>query len=86
VYETRSFASEAKNINDEKTELAIHTYKRKKMLKLIKRYMAPKRTAFNGSLARRAIVFPKATLSSSLSTEEKLSWLSIGIWIPYRYL
>jgi hypothetical protein len=27
-----------------------------------------------------------ATLSSSLSTEEKLSWLSIGIWIPYHHL
>jgi hypothetical protein len=55
------------------------------MLKLIKRHMAPKRTAFSGSLTRRAILSAKATLSS-LSTEEKLSWLSIGIWIPFRYL
>jgi hypothetical protein len=56
------------------------------MLKLSKRHMAPKRKAFNGSLTRRAILSAKATLSRSLSAEEKLSWLSIGIWIPFRYL
>jgi hypothetical protein len=40
----------------------------------------------NGSLTRRAVLFGKATLLPSLSTEEKLAWLSIGIWIPYRHL
>ena len=40
----------------------------------------------NGSLTRRGVLFAKATLSSSLSTEEKFSRLSIGTWIPYRHL
>ncbi len=45
-----------------------------------------KHTALNGFLTRRGVLFAKATLSSFLSTEEKLSWLSIGIWIPYHHL
>jgi hypothetical protein len=60
--------------------------KEQEMLKLIKRRNASKGTVSDRSLASRAVSSAKATLCSSLSTEEKLSWLSIGIWIPYRYL
>jgi hypothetical protein len=52
----------------------------------IKNKEGSKRAALNGSLTRRAVFFAKAPLSSSLSTEEKLSRLSTGIWIPYRPL
>jgi hypothetical protein len=45
-----------------------------------------KHTALNGSLMRRGVLFARATLSSSLSTEEKFSRLSIGTWIPYHRL
>jgi hypothetical protein len=31
-------------------------------------------------------LFAGATLSSPLSNEEKLAWLSSGVWIPYRQL
>jgi hypothetical protein len=48
--------------------------------------MLSKHPSLNGFLTRRGVLFAKATLSSFLSTEEKLSWLSIGIWIPYHHL
>jgi hypothetical protein len=59
--------------------------KEREMLKRITHKRPSKHTALNGFLTRRGL-FAKATLSSSLSTEEKLSWLSIGIWIPYHHL
>ncbi len=60
--------------------------KEQEMLKTITHKRPSKHTALNGFLARRGVLFAKATLSSFLSTEEKLSWLSIGIWIPYHHL
>jgi hypothetical protein len=56
------------------------------MLKRITHSKPSKHTASNGSLTRRGVLFAKATLSSSLSTEEKFSRLSIGTWIPYHHL
>ena len=56
------------------------------MLKRITHRGPSKHTASNGSLTRRGVLFAKATLSSSLSTEEKFSRLSIGTWIPYHNL
>jgi hypothetical protein len=58
--------------------------KEQEMLRKILDKRASKRSSLNGSLTTRAVLFAKATLFSSLSTEEKLSWLSIGTWIPYR--
>jgi len=60
--------------------------KEQEMLKRITHKRPSKHTALNGFLRRRGVLFAKATLSSFLSTEEKLSWLSIGIWIPYHHL
>src|ERR1700756_3890618 len=60
--------------------------KEQEMLKRITHKRPSKHTASNGFLTRRGVLFAKATLSSFLSTEEKLSWLSIGIWIPYHHL
>ncbi len=60
--------------------------KEQEMLKRITHKRPSKHTALNGFLTRRGVLFAKATLSSFLSTEEKLSWLSIGIWIPYHHL
>jgi hypothetical protein len=60
--------------------------KERKMLKRITHKRLSKHTASDGSLTRQGVLFAKATLSSSLSTEEKLSRLSIGTWIPYRHL
>jgi hypothetical protein len=54
------------------------------MLKWIKRGRVSKRTELYGSVRRQEALFAKATLSSSLSTEQKLYWLSSGVWIPYR--
>ena len=45
-------------------------------LKRITHKRPSKHTALNGFLTRRGVLFAKATLSSFLSTEEKLSWLS----------
>jgi len=56
------------------------------MLKWIKRGMVSKRTELYGSIRRREALSAKATLSSSLSTEQKLYWLSSGVWVPYRPL
>jgi len=58
--------------------------KEQEMLKRITHKRPSKHTALNGSLTRRGVLFAKATLSSSLSTEEKFSRLSIGTWIPYH--
>jgi len=60
--------------------------KDQEMLKRITHKRPSKHTALNGFLTRRGVLFAKATLSSSLSTEEKFSRLSIGTWIPYRHL
>ena len=60
--------------------------KEQEMLKRITHKRPSKHTALNGFLTRRGVLFAKATLSSSLSTEEKISWLSIGTWIPYHHL
>ena len=60
--------------------------KEQEMLKRIKHKRPSNHTALNGSLTRRGVLFAKATLSSSLSTEEKFSRLSIGTWIPYHHL
>ena len=60
--------------------------KEQEMLKRITHKRPSKYTALNGSLTRRGVLFAKANLSSSLSTEEKVSWLSIGTWIPYHNL
>ena len=60
--------------------------KEQEMLKRITHKRPSKHPALKGFLTRRGVLFAKATLSSSLSTEEKLSWLSLGIWIPYRPL
>ena len=54
------------------------------MLKQIKRGRVFKRTN-SYDFVRRDLV-AKATLSSSLSTEQKLYWLSSGVWIPFRPL
>jgi len=56
------------------------------MLKWIKRGRVSKRTNSYGFVRREEALAVKATLSSSLSTEQKLYWLSSGIWIPYRPL
>jgi hypothetical protein len=56
------------------------------MLKWIKRDRVFKRTELYGSVRRQDALFAKATLSISLSTEQKLCWLSGGVWIPYRPL
>jgi hypothetical protein len=56
------------------------------MVKWISHKRPSKHTALNGFLTRRGVLFAKATLSSSLSTEEKFSRLSVGTWIPYRPL
>ena len=55
--------------------------KEQKMLKRITHKRLSKHTSLNGFLTRRGVLFAKATLSSFLSTEEKLSRLSIGTWI-----
>jgi hypothetical protein len=55
--------------------------KEQEMLKRITHKRPSKHTALNGFLTRRGVLFAKATLSSFLSTEEKLSRLSIGTWI-----
>ena len=60
--------------------------KEQEMLKRITHKRPSKHTTLNGSLTRRGVLFAKATLSSSLSTEEKFSRLSIGTWIPYHHL
>jgi hypothetical protein len=60
--------------------------KEQEMLKRITHKRPSKHTALNGSLTRRGVLFAKASLSSSLSSEEKFSRLSIGTWIPYRHL
>ena len=60
--------------------------KEQEMLKRITHKRPSNHTALNGSLTRRVVLFAKATLSSSLSTEEKFSRLSIGTWIPYHHL
>jgi hypothetical protein len=54
------------------------------MLKWIKRGRVSKRAELYGSVRRQEALFAKATLSSSLSAEQKLCWLSAGVWIPYR--
>jgi hypothetical protein len=59
---------------------------RPEMVKRITHKRPSKHTALNGSLTRRGVLFAKATLSSSLSIEEKFYRLSIGTWIPYRHL
>jgi|ERR1700730_17068337 hypothetical protein len=59
---------------------------RPEIVKRIAHKMPSKDTALNSFLTRRGVLFAKATQSSFLSTEEKLSWLSIGIWIPYHPL
>ena len=48
------------------------------MLKWIKRGRVSKRTELYGSVRRQEALFAKATRSSSLSTEQKLYWLSSG--------
>ena len=60
--------------------------KEQEMLKRTTHKRPSNHTALNGSLTRRGVLFAKATLSSSLSTEEKFSRLSIGTWIPYHHL
>ena len=55
------------------------------LLKRIIHKRLSQQTASAGSLTRRG-VFAKTTLSSSLTNEEKLSRLSVGICIPYRHL
>ena len=60
--------------------------KEQEMLKRITHKRPSKHTALNGFLTRRGVLFAKAPLSSSLSTEEKFSRLSIGIGIPYHHL
>ena len=60
--------------------------KEQEMLKRITHKRPSKHTALNGFLTRRGVLFAKATLSSSLSSEEKFSRLSIGTWIPYHHL
>ena len=45
-----------------------------------------KRTKFYCSVRRQEALFAKAMLSSSLSVEQKLGWLSAGVFIPYRPL
>ena len=60
--------------------------KEQEILKRITHTRPSKHRALNGFLTRRGVLFAKATLSSSLSTEEKFSRLSIGTWIPYRHL
>lgn len=61
-------------------------WKEQEILKRITHKRPSKHTALNGFLTRRGVLFAKATLSSSLSTEEKISRLSIGTWIPYHHL
>jgi hypothetical protein len=56
------------------------------MIEWIKRGIVSKRTKLCGSVTRQEALFAKATLSSFLSTEQKLCWLSSGVWIPYRPL
>ena len=56
------------------------------MLKWVKRGRVSKRTGLYGSVRRQEANFAKATLSSSLSAEQKLCWLSGGVWISYRPL
>ena len=60
--------------------------KEQEMLKRITHKEPSKHTALNDSLTRQGVLFAKATLSSSLSIEEKFSRLSIGTWIPYHNL
>ena len=60
--------------------------KEQEMLNRITHKRSSKHTALNGFRTRRGVLFAKATLSSFLSTEERLSWLSTGIWIPYHPL
>ena len=59
---------------------------RPEMVKWISHKRPSKHTALKGFLTRRGVLFAKATLSSSLPTEEKFSRLSVGTWIPYRPL
>jgi hypothetical protein len=56
------------------------------MLKWITRSRVSKRTNSYGFVGREEALAAKATLTSSLSTEQKLYWLSRGVWIPYRPL
>ena len=56
------------------------------MLKQIKRGRVFKRTNSYDFVRREEALVAKATLSSSLSTEQKLYWLSSGVWIPFRPL
>jgi hypothetical protein len=60
--------------------------RRQTMLKWIKRGPPAKRSSLYSSAGRQEALFAKATLSSSLSSEQKLCWLSAGVWIPYRPL
>jgi hypothetical protein len=52
----------------------------------IKSVRETKRANLYGSVKRQQALFAKATLSSSLSIEQRLCWLSAGVWIPYRPL
>ena len=54
------------------------------MLKWIKRGRPSKRPNLYSSAGRQEASFAKAGLSSSLSSEQKLRWLSARVWIPYR--
>jgi len=56
------------------------------MLKWIKCGRVSKRTKLYGPVRRQEALFAKATLFSSLSIEQKLCWLSAGVWLPYRPL
>jgi hypothetical protein len=54
------------------------------MLKWIKRGGVSKCTKLIGSVRRHEALSAQATLSSSLATEQKLYWLSSGVWIPFH--
>ena len=56
------------------------------MLNRIKPIRETKRTKLYGSVRRQEALFAKAVLFSSLSIEQKLGWLSAGVFIPYRPL
>ena len=56
------------------------------MLNRIKPVRGTKRTKLYCSVSRQEALFAKATLFSSLSIEQKLCWLSAGVWLPYRPL
>ena len=69
-----------------KVPLPAGFWKEQEIVKRITHRRLSKHTTSNDSLTRRGVLFAKANLSSSLSTEEKLSRLSIGIWIPCHNL